>query len=378
MYPPPSCSSHFVKSLTVTKVEAWPVDLPLTASFVVATGAMDVAKNIYLRVTLQGGAVGYGEIAPFPEISGEDQATCLAAFPAAAQVLLGQSAAQFRSVAQQLLPVTQTFPALRCGLETALLDALCRSAGLPLWGLWGGADIRSRETDVTLPIGHIDAVVATARTWYQKGFRILKLKAGHAVLDDIRRIEAVAAACPEASFVIDANQGYQLEQARALLQAIARLHLPVRVFEQPLHRDQQEEMIVLKQETSIPLAADESLRSLEDARQLIQQKAVDIFNLKITKCGVIESVRIAELARASGVRLMIGGMVESRVAMGCSWSLVLGLGGFEILDLDMPLLLSIDPVQGGYVYERAMLHPWYEPGLGMSINPDQAVMVTVV
>jgi len=203
------------------------------------------------------------------------------------------------------------------------------------------------------------------------------MKVGHGVENDIRRVEAVATACQEASFVIDANQGYRLDQAREFILAMERLHIPILVFEQPIHRDHPEEMVMLKNQSRIPLAADESLRSLEDARQLIEQKAVDIFNLKITKCGVMESVRIAELARASGVRLMIGEMVESRLAMGCSWSLVLGFGGFEILDLDMPLLLSIDPIKGGYHYEGAMLHPWYESGLGMSINPDRASMVTI-
>ena len=74
---------------------------------------------------------------------------------------------------------------------------------------------------------------------------------------------------------------------------------------------------------------------------------------------------------------MIGGMVESRVAMGCSWSLVLGLGGFEILDLDMPLLLSIDPIQGGYQYEGSSLQPWHEPGLGMSINVEGTSIVSI-
>ena len=366
-----------MNSFTVKKIEAWSVDLPLKASFVVAAGAMDVARNIFVRITLQDGSAGYGEVAPFPDISGEDQGACLSAFPAAAQVLLGQPATQFRYVAQQLLAVTPSFPSLRCGLETALLDALCRAMGIPLWGLWGGADIRKRETDVTLPIGASEAVVATARDWYQQGFRILKMKVGKEVEDDIRRVEAVAAACPEASFVIDANQGYGLEQSREFILAMARLHVPVQVFEQPIHREYLEELVMLKNQSRIPLAADESLRSLEDACQLIEQKAVDFFNLKITKCGVMESVRIAELARASGVRLMIGGMVESRVAMGCSWSLVLGLGGFEILDLDMPLLLALDPIQGGYHYEGAMLHPWHEPGLGMSITDDRDSMVTI-
>ena len=173
-----------------------------------------MAKNIFVRVILQDGSVGYGEVAPFPDISGEDQVACLAAFPAAAQVLLGQPATQFRRLSRQLLEATQFFPALRCGLETALLDSLCRAMGIPLWGLWGGADIRIRETDVTLPIGTTDAVVAMARDWYHQGFQTLKMKVGQDVEKDIRRVEAVAATCEQASFVIDANQGYTFDQAR--------------------------------------------------------------------------------------------------------------------------------------------------------------------
>ncbi len=363
--------------LSVKKVEAWPVALPLKASFVVATGAMDVARNIFVRVTLQDGTVGYGEVAPFPDISGEDQKACLAAFPAAAQVLLGQPATQFRRMSKQLLCVNPSFPSLRCGLETALLDTLCRATGIPLWGLWGGADVRIRETDVTLPIGAIDVVVATALDWYQKGFHILKMKVGLDVEEDIRRVEAVAAVCHKASFVIDANQGYTFEQARAFMSAVQQLHIPVHVFEQPVHRDHIEEMAMLKNQCAIPLAADESLRSIEDARQLIEQKAVDMFNVKITKCGVMESVSIVELAQACGVRLMIGGMVESRVAMGCSWSMVLGLGGFEILDLDMPLLLSVDPMEGGYQYKGASLQPYHEPGLGVFINDEGSSILSI-
>ena len=96
-----------MNSFTVKKVEAWTVDLPLKASFVVATGAMDVAKNIFVRVTLHDGSVGFGEVAPFPDISGEDQAASLSAFPVAAQVLLGQPATQFRLLSQRILEMTR-------------------------------------------------------------------------------------------------------------------------------------------------------------------------------------------------------------------------------------------------------------------------------
>jgi hypothetical protein len=73
---------------------------------------------------------------------------------------------------------------------------------------------------------------------------------------------------------------------------------------------------------------------------------------------------------------MIGGMVETRIAMGCSFSLVLGLGGFTILDLDTPLLLAGDPVTNGYRYEGSRLQTWSAPGLDMNVAP--ALDVTTI
>lgn len=361
----------------ITKIEAWPVAFPLLAPFVVATGEMDVARNVFVRVTLRNGSHGYGEMAPFPDISGEDQDGSLTVFPLAAKECLGQSVTRFRELSQRLREVLPHTPAVRCGMETALLDALCRGMGIPLWGLWGGADVRPRETDVTLPIGPISRVVETAREWYARGFRILKMKVGHEVEDDIRRVEAVGAACPQSTFVLDANQGFSFEEARECMQAMERLHLPVILFEQPVARENVEALVALRRGGTIPLAADESVRSLDDARYLIEQRAVDVLNLKITKCGVVESLDIAGLARASGIKLMIGGMVESRVAMGCSWSLVLGLGGFDFLDLDMPLLLSVDAMQGGYTYEGSVLQPWEESGLGMEMGEEPPSVIVV-
>ncbi len=361
----------------IVTIEAWPVQLPLSAPFVVASGSMSVAHNIFVRLTLQSGAYGYGEMAPFPDISGEDQAACLAAFPAAAQCILGQSVWNWRKLLYQLAESTREMPSVRCGLETALLDALCREMGIPMWVLWGGADVRVRQTDVTLPIGPLDQVVATARAWYARGFRMFKMKVGHDVDEDVRRVEAVCAACPQTTFILDANQGFSFEQARGCMEAMERLHLPVMVFEQPVARENVEGFVALRRRGTIPIAADESVRSLDDARCLLEQRAVDVLNLKITKCGVAESLDIAGLARASGIKLMIGGMVESRVTMGCSWSLVLGLGGFEFLDLDMPLLLSVDPVQGGYGYEGPALQPWDGSGLGMEMRNEPSSVIVV-
>jgi L-alanine-DL-glutamate epimerase-like enolase superfamily enzyme len=91
------------------------------------------------------------------------------------------------------------------------------------------------------------------------------------------------------------------------------------------------------------------------------------------KTGVIEAHEIALFALASGLKLMIGGMVETRIAMGCSFSLVLGVKGFEVLDLDTPLLLDNDPVIGGYQYRGPCLVPWHRPGLDLRVHPPDAI-----
>jgi len=365
------------EELGIETIEAWPVQLPLNAPFVVASGSMSVAHNIFIRLTLKSGACGYGEMAPFPDISGEDQAACLAAFPGAAQCILGQSVWNWRKLAYQLAEVSREMPSVRCGLETALLDALCREMGIPMWALWGGADVRVRETDVTLPIGETEQVVCKAREWFVQGFRVFKIKVGQDVDPDIRRIEAVSKAFPEVSFVVDANQGFTVSEALHFIKTMSRLSIPVLLVEQPVHRDNREGLASVRRNSPFPIAADESVRSLNDAELLIREKAVDVMNIKITKCGVVEAGDIARLAKACGLRLMIGGMVESRVAMGCSFSLALGLGGFDFLDLDMPLLLATDPVQGGYGYEGPVLQPWEGSGLGMEMRNGPSSVIVV-
>jgi len=361
----------------ITKVEAWPVALPLFEPFVVASGSMAMAQNVFVRIQLRNGMSGFGEMAPFPDISGEDQAGCLDAFRSVAPLFLGQSALHWRKLCRILSEATQAVQAVRCGLETALLDALCHGMRIPLWSLWGGADVRSRETDVTLPIGAIEQVLETASRWFARGFRVFKTKVGQDVDADIRRVEAVCRAHPTASIVVDANQGFTAIQALKFLDAMDRLRIPVMLMEQPVHREDWEGLMEVHRQSRVPIVADESVRSLSDARRLIHAGAVDVLNIKITKCGVLESVDIAHLAKAAGLPLMIGGMVESRVAMGCSFSLVLGMGGFEFLDLDMPLLLASDPIVGGYRYEGCMLHPWKTPGLGQELSSDQGQSIVI-
>ena len=360
-------------SVTIRKVEFWPVDVPLTDPFVVATGARTIAENVFLRVTLSNGALGYGEAAPFPEVGGETRESCLTALHQLGNAVLGRSAAGYKEVGRLLSEQALTYPAARCGLETAVIDAYCRTLNIPMWQLWGGADVRARETDITIPIADLDKTVALARGWYAKGFRLFKMKVGKDVESDIRRLEAVHRALPGVSFIGDGNQGFSRQDCLTFAQGVKTCGGTMVLLEQPVVRDDLDSMAAIRRETGIPVAADESVRSLADAQEVVARGAADYINIKIMKTGVAEAVEIISFTKASGLKLMIGGMVETRMAMGCSFSLVLGLGGFDVLDLDTPLLLAGDPVTDGYRYEGSLLQPWSGPGLDMKAAPSQNV-----
>jgi L-alanine-DL-glutamate epimerase-like enolase superfamily enzyme len=244
---------------------------------------------------------------------------------------------------------------------------------MPLWALWGGADVRQRECDITIPIVDRITTIELARAWYARGFRLLKMKVGKDVEEDVARLAAVHQTLPDIAFIGDGNQGFTREECLTFVDGVKRAGGRLVLLEQPVHRDDLAGLSAIRHLTGIPVAADESVRSLADARTVIESQAADYVNIKIMKTGVIAALDIASFVRSAGLRLMVGGMLETRLAMGCSFSLVLGAGGFDVLDLDTPLLLAKDPVQGGYRYDGAALQPWNEPGLNAEVSPTGTV-----
>ena len=364
-----------VDSYTITRVELWPIDLPLLDPFVVATGRRVTAHNAYTRITLAGGAVGYGEMAPFPEVGGEDRSACIETAGTLAAMVLGRTVTEWKEIGRHFLEAAAAHPAARCGLETAMVDALCRQLGIPLWGYWGAADVRARGTDITIPICDVDRTVALGQEWYRRGFRLIKTKVGADVDQDVRRMEALHAALPGLAFIPDANQGFTRDECRHFVKEARRGGCSIILLEQPLAKDDLDGMAALRRDLGIPIAADESIRTVQDAREVIRRRAADFVNIKITKSGLLAAMDIMACARAAGLRLMIGGMVETRIAMACSFALVLGVGGFDVLDLDTPLLLAHDPVMGGYRYSGPTLHPWSGPGLDLTAEAAPGAMV---
>jgi L-Ala-D/L-Glu epimerase len=350
------------------RIEAW--DVELTEPFGIATGAQVLAQNVLLELTLTSGVCGLGEAAPFPAVNGETQTDALSALSTVKDELLDYQAADAQSLSPSALARLQASPSALAALEMALLDAACRERGTSLFRHFGGRSAQL-ETDITIPTGNAEDAARAALRAVSQGFRTLKVKVGGKPFDhDLERLRSIAEAAPRARLLLDANASLEASQAIELVRGLGARRAQVVLFEQPCqHRDYAGSRRV--REAGLRVAADEDARSLEDLSTLHAERAADVINFKLTKSGVTRALAMIAEARRLGFGLMLGGMVETRLAMTFSACIAGGLGGFEELDLDTPLFMKDDRLEGGFVQQGPNLTLSHS-ALGHGVSRRQA------
>lgn len=339
-------------SRRIERIDIFPLDVALKAPFTIATSRLDRVNNVAVKVTLADGSEGWGETPTLPPVTAEDQATALAALKAEAAALIGRDAGEWRRIAAELFERLPRQAAVRAGLEMAVLDAFARQGRIPLFQLFGGAGA-CLVTDVTIPICPPEEAGRLAGHYRAEGFATLKVKVGLDRVEDVKRLLAIRRAHRDCRLILDGNAGYTAEDTLALLGELRRAGIEPALLEQPVGREDWEGLGRLAREAGVPVAADESCRGPEEALRIVREGLAQVLNLKLAKSGVARALDSAAVAKAGGLGLMIGGMVETRLAMGFSAHFAAGLGGFEWIDLDTPLLLAEDPVVGGCRPERA-------------------------
>ncbi|XP_010465915.1 PREDICTED: L-Ala-D/L-amino acid epimerase-like [Camelina sativa] len=356
-------------TVRVRKAENRELNVPLISPFTIASSRLDSVSNVAIRVEIGDGYVGWGEAPILPSVTAEDQITAMVKAREACEFLRELPEMRLGGVLLEigrLLPGHQ-FASVRGGVEMAVIDAAAKSVGVPLWKLFGGAS-SSITTDITIPIVSPAEASILALKYRKQGFETLKLKVGKNLEADIEVLQAIRAVHPTCSFILDANEGYQTEEAVEVLEKLHEMKVTPVLFEQPVHRDNWKGLShvtrTAKNRFGVSVAADESCRDLTDLKKIIEGGIVDVVNIKLAKTGILEALEVIELARSSGIELMIGGMVETRLAMGFSGHLAAGIGNFRFIDLDTPLLLADDPVQGGYRASGAVYEFTDEGGHG--------------
>src|SRR5215831_15871897 len=327
---------------TITALEAQPLDIALREPFAIATGQVEAARNVLVRVMLADGTVGLGEAAPFPPSGGETQETALAAVRGMTPLVEAQDAAAWRPIAARLTASFERQATARAGVEAAVLDALTRRWGIPLYQFFGGCEA-SVISDLSIPIAAPKQVARLAQQHAASGARTLKLKVGTSVAEDVDRVLALVEGAPDAAIILDGNQGFTPTAALELLAALVREDVRPVLFEQPTHRHDLEGLRFVTERAGIPVAADEAVHTAAAALRVARMGAANVVNIKLMKSGLVEALDIAAVCRAAHIDLMIGAMIESRLGSAVSAHLAAGLGGFTYIDLDIPMLLAEDP-----------------------------------
>ena len=260
-------------------------------------------------------------------------------------------------------------PSARSGVEMALLDAYGRHHHTPLYALFGGRGHRV-TTDITIPICPAVEAEALATQYARAGFGVIKTKIGREVEADLARLRAIRRGHPGCVFVLDANEGYTADAALGLLDTLRQEGMTPGLLEQPVPRADWAGLGRVAREGGVPVAADESCRTVADAERLIAEGLVQVINIKLAKVGVLGGLAIVEMAKAAGLGLMIGAMVETRLACGFGAHFAAGLGGFDWVDLDTAFLLAEDPVRGGYMARGPVLEVGHvTAGHGATLDP---------
>ncbi|MCI0495085.1 dipeptide epimerase, partial [candidate division KSB1 bacterium] len=302
-------------------------------------------------------------------VTGETEHSVLAALnDFAVPVLTGADPLRFVMLLEELKKgISHQYAAL-AAVDMALFDILGKHSNLPLWKLLGGYRDRI-QTSITIGILPEQETIERAKDWIAQGFNCLKLKGGNDVESDIMRVikvrEAVGA---EVEIRFDANQGYSLDQARYFIEKTQQAKL--QFIEQPTPKHSLDDLHYLVTHSSLPVMADESIITLQDALQLAHTKSANMLNVKLMKIGGIdEAAQIDSVARAAGLEVMIGCMDESALSIAAGLHFALARPNVCYADLDGHIGLLNDPFAGAVSLRDGILFPNDLPGLGYPSLP---------
>ncbi|MGA8576355.1 MAG: dipeptide epimerase [Candidatus Cybelea sp.] len=328
-------------------VSVTPIELPLHHPFTIARGEELVAQTAIVRVKTRE-FEGVGEATPI-ERYGESVGSVVAYFESHA--LATENPYHLEALLHAGIP-----PAARGGLDLALHDLIGKELGKPLYALLGLDPAAAATTSFT--IGIADPQTTLQKLAEARDFPILKIKLGRGT--PAEQVETIAAIRERfgGTLRIDANEGWNVEDAVAILRELQRYE--IELCEQPVPAGRPHELRAIRERVRIPIVADEDAHVASDLPALAG--CVDGVNVKLAKTGGIRgAVAMIHTARAMGMKVMLGCMVESAVAATAAAHLSPLV---DWADIDGPLLIARDPFHG-VRYDRGKLLLPDAPGLGV-------------
>lgn len=369
--------------MKVVKARIYLLTIPLTLSFSHYLKNHLQSQSIIVELISESGLSGYGEGIARPYVTGETAAKSITyiknqLLPALMFKTLPALATDINPI-KSLYFTNKFFPdthnpaiiawnAARTAVELALIDLLLRNQKKSLQGILP-AKINHVTYSGVVPMADLKTTAAIADRLRQLNLRYIKIKVGKS--NDLKRIATIRDIMgPVVSIRLDANGAFQAKEAIQFIKAVE----PYRIdcFEQPVKRG--DNLALVKANSSIPIMADESIITYADAQDLINRRACDYFNLRITKCGgLYNTLFIAALAKQAGIKIQLGCLVgETAILSAAGRHLAAYLPEINFVEGSYSsLLLQEDIATKSIVFGSGGRAPVLTaPGLGIQVKKD--------
>jgi L-alanine-DL-glutamate epimerase-like enolase superfamily enzyme len=352
--------------MKIKNIQVWSADLGNTKPYTIAFKTVDEVRNAFVEITLENGVTGIGSGNPSEYVVGENLNQTLETLQEKnLQFLIGRDIREFHQLTFEVWQKFPKTPAARAALDIALHDVFTKYLGVPLVKFLG-QKIKTLPTSNTIGIKNVEETVKEAGEYIKAGFKVLKIKLGKDLTEDIERLVKVREKYGKEIVIrIDANQGYTVNQTIEFYKKTVPLN--IELIEQPLPAKSVQEMKALPDEIKKLVAADESLISPKDAIELIKPpRAAAIYNIKLMKCGgVSQGLKIADIALHEGIDLFWGCNDESIVSITAALHAAFACSNTKYIDLDGSLDLGRDEVSGGFILKDGYMTCSDKPGLGV-------------
>ena len=319
--------------------------------FIIARGGQSDYRTAWVRLTDQDGHEGWGEAAP-SKFYGETADSVAAALKLYGSAL-PDDPFNLEDAERRWETMLRGNAAARAALSAALHDLVGKRLGVPVYRLWGLDPCKAPKSTFTIGLDTPERIKAKVREAEQ--FPILKVKLG--TDRDLEILRAIREATDK-EIRVDANCGWTVKGAIRMLPVLDEFG--VTVLEQPLPPDDLDGLAVITAQSDIPVIADESCKTVADIPPLVGK--VDGINIKLAKCGGLrEALRMIAVARAHGLMVMVGCMIESSLGITAAAHVTPLV---DLVDLDGAALLANDPFVGAHIDGGQVTLP-SAPGLGV-------------
>jgi L-alanine-DL-glutamate epimerase-like enolase superfamily enzyme len=357
--------------MKIADIAAVPKTFKLKKPFRFAVATISDLPHVLVRITSDTGITGYGECPVWWDPTGETQNSTLDAIRKMTPHLVGREPTAIEEQMSACDAIIYGDFAAKCGLDMALFDLTGKACGMPVHQLLNSEKSNSVPCNALIDISRIAEARSQAFRYRDKGFTSFKVKVGIDLEREIAILEMLREVLGDRIRIfVDANQGWKT--AEEALAALERMnHINLAWVEQPVPAHDLEGLKRVTDKAAIPVMADESLYSPEDAKKMAEGKITKMFNIKLAKSGgLMLGGKIADIARQHNIPCVLGSMCESPVAILAGYHFA---RAFDLVTTDMYAYTMIEaPYPFGLRIDNGHLYVDAEhPGLGYP--PDTEV-----